>query len=242
MKIFIDELRRARTAAGLSQEQLADAIHFSQSMVSKVESGERAASRDFAARCDETLDTGGLLARLLDHQLREETTPPWLRDWIAVEREATLLRNYHPNLIPGLLQTEDYARCLISADPRVSADEAEQRVAVRMERQSILPRVALVAVLDEAALRRPIAESKVMHDQLLSPLERPVELRVIELGAHVGVNGPLVIATLDGSEVAYVEGQLGGRVIERRDSLLEITRVWETIQGDALSRKSLKIS
>lgn len=210
MKIFIDELRRARTAAGLSQEQLAEEINYSQSLVSKVESGERSPSKDFASRCDEVLKTDGLLARLLE---------------------------YHPTLIRGLLQTEEYARALLSADPGATTDEVDRRVAARMERQSILSRVAYVAVLDESALRRPVAEPKVMHDQLMSLLDRPAELQVIEFGAHPGLNGPLVIATFDGSEAAYVEGQLQGRVLERRDDLLLITRIWETLRGEALSKR-----
>jgi len=179
----------------------------------------------------------GLLARLLDHELRAATTPQWFREWVDVEREATTLRAYHPNLVPGLLQTEEYARALLSADPGATPEEVERRVAARMERQSILSRVAYIAVLDESALRRPVAEPKVMHDQLLSLLDRQAELQVIEFGAHPGLNGPLVIATFDGSEVAYVEGQLQGRVLERREDLLSITRIWETLRGEALSKR-----
>ena len=130
-----------------------------------------------------------------------------------------------------------YARALLSADPGATPEEVERRVAARMERQSILSRVAYIAVLDESALRRPVAEPKVMHDQLLSLLDRQAELQVIEFGAHPGLNGPLVIATFDGSEVAYVEGQLQGRVLERREDLLSITRIWETLRGEALSKR-----
>jgi transcriptional regulator with XRE-family HTH domain len=236
MKIFRDELRHARAAAGLSQEQLAEAINFSQSLVSKVENGERPPSRGFAARCDEVLGLAGLLGRLRSHLLME-SAPSWLRDWMDVERDATGIRAYHPNLVIGLLQTPEYARALISADPRATPEEVDRRVTLRMERQAILDRVALVAVLDEAALRRPVAPPGVMHEQLMNLLARPIELQVIELGAHVGVNGPLMIATTDGLDVAYIEGQLGGSVIERRDDLAEIVRTWETIRGEALNRR-----
>jgi transcriptional regulator with XRE-family HTH domain len=236
MNVFINELRHARAAAGLSQEQLAEAMNFSPSLVSKVESGDRPPSREFAARCDDVLDRDGLFGRLRSHLL-ESAAPRWLRDWIDVESDATSIRAYHPNLVIGLLQTPDYARTLISADPRATPEEIDRRVTLRMERQAILDRAGLVAVLDEAALRRPVAPPGVMYEQLMSLLERPVELQVIELGAHVGVNGPLMIATTDGVEVAYIEGQLGGSVIERRGDLAEIVRTWETIRGEALNRR-----
>jgi transcriptional regulator with XRE-family HTH domain len=232
-----EELRLARERADLTQEELAEKINFSQSYVSKVERGQQLPSPDFAKKCDEALGLHGQLQRHLRRELQRETMPTWFRPWVDLEREATVLRSYEPCVIPGLLQVEPYARALLQADPGATPDDVEQRVAARMDRQAVLSRCVLVAVLDESALRRPVAEPKVMHDQLTSLLDSSAEIQVIELGAHPGLNGPLVIASLDGTELAYVEGQLGGRVLEGREDLLKITLVWETLRGEALSKR-----
>lgn len=237
MEMFADELRLARQAAGLSQDQLAEHINFSQSLVAMVETCKRPPTIAFAKACDETLNTGGLLTRIAQRAMKQEMTPEWFHPWTTAEKEATTLRTYHPTVIPGLLQTEEYARTLLSADPGATPEEVEQRVAARMERQVVLTRCPLVAVLDESALRRKVAEPKIMQDQLTALLDSPAELQVIEFGAHPGLNGPLVIATLDGRELAYVEGQLGGRVVDKREDLLSITRLWETLRGEALSKR-----
>jgi transcriptional regulator with XRE-family HTH domain len=135
MKDFIEELRLAREAAGFTQEQLATEINYSQGQISKIETGERPPSKDFADRADIVLNTGGLLGRIVRRAQQQQTTPAWFRSWPAVEGEATSLRAYHPVLIPGLLQTEAYARALLSADPGVTPDEVEQRVSARLERR-----------------------------------------------------------------------------------------------------------
>ena len=107
LALFSEELRRARAAAGLTQDQLAERVGYSPSLVAHVETGSRAPSLDFARRGDEALGTGGLLARLQPF-VRSEAYPAWFRDWVEIEREAVSLRWFEPLLIPGLLQTEEY--------------------------------------------------------------------------------------------------------------------------------------
>src|ERR1700722_7709151 len=106
LALFSEELRRARSAAGLTQDQLAERVGYSPSLVAHVETGSRAPSLDFARRGDEALRTGGVPARL--HPVGgREADPAWFRVWVEVEREAVLLRWFEPLLIPGLLQTEE---------------------------------------------------------------------------------------------------------------------------------------
>jgi len=114
LALFSGELRQARSQAGLTQDQLAEKLSYSTSLVAHVETGSRAPSLDFAARADEALGTGGLLTRLQPF-VRAEAYPAWFRDWVEIEREATSLRWFEPLLIPGLLQTEDYARAVLAA-------------------------------------------------------------------------------------------------------------------------------
>jgi transcriptional regulator with XRE-family HTH domain len=140
LAMFSEELRRARARAGLTQDQLAERIAYSPSLVAHVETGSRAPSADFAARTDEALETGGLLSRLQPF-VRSEAYPAWFRDWVEIEQEATTLRWFEPLLIPGLLQTEEYARAVLqAAHPASTDDEVDRLVSARMDRQAILTR------------------------------------------------------------------------------------------------------
>ncbi|MEU7573065.1 Scr1 family TA system antitoxin-like transcriptional regulator [Micromonospora sp. NPDC049240] len=93
--------------------------------------------------------------------MRADAAPPWLREWISVEREATLIRWFEPSLVPGLVQTEAYARVVLRGGRMLRESEVEQRITSRTERQAILARETppeVVAVIDEAVLRRAVAE------------------------------------------------------------------------------------
>lgn len=249
LDFFANELRCARAAMGMSQEQLGQAISYSPSLIAMVETAKRTPSQDFAVRCDEILKVNGLLSRILEDLIRRETTPEWFRPWVELENEATVIRSFEPLVVPGLLQTEAYARALLSADPTATAEEIDHRLAARLERQEILLRSdppMLIVVIDHSVLHRKVADPVVMRDQLLALVQdrRRVEIQVLpdDVGAHPGLNGPLVIASFaDSDEVAYVEGQLGGRVLERREDRLSITQVWETLRGEAMSRTRSEI-
>lgn len=230
-EIFVDELRRARQAAGISQEQLAEMIQYSPSQVAMVETGKRSPSRDFAARCDKALGTGGLLVRLQERLLKLESTPQWFRPWLEIEPQATSLRTYGPLLVPGLLQTERYASALLR-------DEA--RVATRMERQRILDGLeSFVVVIDEAAVTRPVGGPEVMAEQLdrLLTDERAV-VHVVPAGTgyYTGLDGAFTLAVLDGSEVAVLDNRLRGQVVELPEDLSVIRTAWEAVRSEALPR------
>jgi transcriptional regulator with XRE-family HTH domain len=129
------ELRHYRKAAGLTQGQLAERIHFSESLIGGVETGQLPAGPEFAQVCDITLSTDGALRRLLDWR-RGQQIPSWFGRWRDKEREAIALRAYEPLVFPGLLQTEGYAHVLLRGD--------DAAVEARLDRRPSSP----VRVLD----------------------------------------------------------------------------------------------
>jgi transcriptional regulator with XRE-family HTH domain len=246
--IFSEELRRARAAAGLTQEQLAEKIAYSTSLVEHVEAGGRAPSVDFARRADDTLRTGGLLSRL-QPLVRSEAYPAWFRGWVEIERDATSLRWFEPLLIPGLLQTEEYARGVLqAANPAFRDDEIGRLVSARMDRQSILTKdepPLLWVILDEGVLTRPVGGARVMREQidhLLAAARLPrVVLQVVpaSAGAHPGLAGQFVVASFDGSpDVAYLDNALAGQIIERPDDVSRVAMLYDILKAEALAPRA----
>jgi transcriptional regulator with XRE-family HTH domain len=244
-----EELRRVRLAAGFkSQDQLARKLGFERTVITKIETGDRPPSSDVA----EALLTifpglaGGKFAELAEVARRASGKfPSWFeRDWLPVERQATSLRWWEPILIPGLLQTADYARALFQSwQPASSEDDLDALVNGRFERQLILDRDEppdLRAVLDESVLRRRIGSPKIMYEQLehLADVScRPaVTVQVIpaELGAHGGLLGAFILAGPSGTvylETA-VEAQITGDDPVRERAALTFDR----LTADALPR------
>jgi transcriptional regulator with XRE-family HTH domain len=246
--VFADEMRRARANHGLSQDQLADKIAYSSSMVGMVESRRRIPSLDFAQRCDEAMHTGGSLGRL--HPLvAGEAYPAWFRPFVELEKTATSLRWWEPVLIPGLLQTEEYARAILRASrPRDTDARIEEMVTARLARQEILRREIppdLWVVIDEGVLRRPVGEPGVMPaqlDQLIAASRDPwITIQVMPLGAgaHPGLLGPFVIAGFGSApDVAYLDNALSGQVVERADDIRHVTVLYDTLRAEALPRRA----
>lgn len=229
-------------AAGLTQPQLAERIHFSVSTVSAVETGAMPASLEFATQCDRVLNTGGALVRLLDWR-KAERFPSWFGKWHQTEQEAISLRWYEPLLVPGLLQTEAYARAVLGGD-----DDA---VAARLERQTILTRSdpappKLRCVIDEGVLHRPVGGAAVMYEQLhhlidmVSPL---ISIQVIPHGPYEALLGGFIIATVKGGdEIAYVETAVRGLTTGEPEDVAAAAERFEAIRTDALPlRMSLEL-
>jgi transcriptional regulator with XRE-family HTH domain len=249
LDFFGAELRRARMAAGLSQEQLGQRVGYSGAQVGKVETGERAPSDDFAQRCDDALpDAGGLFARI--HALARRWDggyPSWFAEWLDAERRATSLRTWEPLLVPGLLQTADYASALFEAWRSADGDdELDQLVSARMQRQSILeqPRPpALWVVIDEAVLHRRIGGRKVMQDQLAQLAgmsdRSKITIQVVpgEVGAHVGLLGGFAIASFDGAPgTVYMESPDRGQTTEKPSVVAKVSETFDTLRAEALPR------
>ncbi|GAB3161484.1 helix-turn-helix transcriptional regulator [Micromonospora sonneratiae] len=247
LELFAEELKVARAEAGLTQAQLAEAINYSTALVTKVENCERRPSVDFAKRCDAVLGTNGLFARI-HRRISRETVVAWFREWAIIEDEATVLRWFEPLFVPGLLQTEAYARALLSKPGLLFDDDVEQQVTARLERRDILTRdkpPLFTAVIDEFVLRRRIGGRAVMREQLLHLVKVAetmprVRIHVVPLSveAYAGLNGPFVIATPPtGEDIVYEEGQLNCQIFDRPDDVKVAVQLWESIRGDALSHQ-----
>ncbi|MGH3319979.1 MAG: helix-turn-helix domain-containing protein [Streptosporangiaceae bacterium] len=251
LHFFGSELRHHRVRAGLTQDQLGARVNYSGDLVSKIETGEQAPTPEFAERCDEELGTDGALTRLLV-MVRWAAFPSWLRPWVEAEREARTLRNWQPIVVPGLLQTADYARALLRAQPGVTAEQIEEQVATRLERHAVLDRdepPMLWFVIDEGVLHRSAGGPKVMQEQLQAFVEASshthVTIQVVPLsaGVHPGHVGAFGIVSFDGSpDVVYLDSVRAGQVSDRPDDVQAVMNIWEAIRAEAMpARASLDL-
>jgi transcriptional regulator with XRE-family HTH domain len=244
-----DELRRARIAAGFSsQEALAAKLGFDRTVIAKAETGDRPPTPEvLAAWCQacgidaEMFERWAVVARRADGPI-----PTWFEDWLKAEGEAQSLRMWSPLLIPGLLQTAEYARALFLGEQTDTSDEAiDALVTARMERQVILDRgnpPDVVAVLDEAVLHRLIGSPQLMHDALVHIAEisrRPyVVVQVVPAsnGASPGLGGAFDIAAADGmAETLRMEG-IEDQTTEKRALVRKAAAAFDRVRGDALPR------
>jgi transcriptional regulator with XRE-family HTH domain len=247
--IFGAELRHWRLAAGLSQEHLGDRIGYSGAQVGAVETARRMPGEDFTQRCDAELGTGGALARLLDQLkgfLRNQAYPAWFRGWPNVEREAATLRWWEPMVVPGLLQTREYAHAILGVQPGITEDRLEELVAARMDRQTVLggePPPFLWCLLDEGVLHRCVGSPKVTCDQLGHLIEMSglaqVTVQVVpySVGAHPGMLGTFVIAGFgDAPSIVYLDTAAAGQIVETAGVVDQVALAWEALRSEALPR------
>jgi len=235
------ELRRLREAREITVDQAGEHIHRSGPTISRMETGQfRFVTRNVA----DLLDLYGLTdpeQRQALLALTKETRKPawwhsygdvvprWFQVYIGLEAEAYAISTFEPTLVPGLLQTEDYARAVIrAASPELPAAEVDRVVKLRMDRQKILaadPPAQLWAILDEAVIRRHVGSPTIMGRQLerlLEASEQPgITIQVVPFaaGAHAGMVSSFTIlgfADTDGApETVYIEAPTGSLYLEK---------------------------
>lgn len=216
-------LRMHRDRAGLTQQELAHALGYSVELVASVEQGRRPAQAAFTKAAEATLHADGTLAVLQD-DVDLAKLPAFFQDFALIETEAISRYDFEPLLIPGLLQTEDYARALFTAHcPPLGDDIIEQHVEARLSRQKLLTRTPLVEssfIIGEAALTTVVGDREVMRAQRQQLLEqgamRNVEIQLMpsDRDFHPGHNGSMVVLeTLEHRQVGYIESQDVGLVI-----------------------------
>jgi transcriptional regulator with XRE-family HTH domain len=250
------ELRALRERAGLSGSEVAKRMGMSPSKISRIETGNSGLQIEDvaallglyqvpAAKRDELLD----LVRRSEERgwwTRQPGLPQLWRSLIDFEAKATRVQNYEALVVPGLLQTAEYARALIQGvAPTISDAELDNLVAARMARQAVLTRASapqFFAVVDEGALRRPIGEPGVMRRQLhhlLGVIEQPhVTLRVVstDAGAHAGLRGPFVILEFaEEPALVHVENQSTGLFLEEDADLAGYRLALGNILNSALA-------
>jgi transcriptional regulator with XRE-family HTH domain len=247
-------LRRLRTDQGVTREQAAEAIRASEWKIHRLENGQVGfKDRDIVdlLRFYGVTDPGEVadflvLAREANapgwwHHYGD-VLPQWFRAYVDLESAATMIRTYEGQFVPGLLQTEDYMRAVVGGGHLDDLpQEAEHRVQLRLGRQALLEREdapRLWAVVDEAALRRPVGGPKVMRAQLerlIEATEQPnVTLQVLPLaaGAHpamVGAFSVLRFADQELPDVVYVEHLNSARYLERREEVEVYLDVMESL-------------
>lgn len=216
-------LKLFREHAGYTQQALADAVGYSYEQTASIEQGRRPAKAAFTDAAERVLSAGGALAVLQDDVDRAKL-PAFFWDFASIETEAVSRFSYDPLLVPGLLQTEEYARALFAGHcPPLDDEIIEQHTEARLNRQKLLTRTPLVDlsfVIEEAALRNPVGGPDAMRRQLQHLLDvgelRNVEIQLMpsHKGFHPGLNGAFVVLeTLEHRQVGYVESQGAGFVI-----------------------------
>jgi transcriptional regulator with XRE-family HTH domain len=250
--VFGKALKFFRERAGLSQGELAALSNYSTTVISKIETGDRPPAEGFPERMDAIpqLDTRDGLSQLwgwLKDSARHRAYPGWFGPWPDAEAKARALRWYEPLLIPGLLQTEDYARAVLrGAQADASDDHIEQQVAGRLDRQAILSKQDpphIWAVIDEGVLHRSIGDFKITHDALVhlaDMAERPkISVQVIPFtaGARSGLLGAFILADLnDGSHILYQETATEGIVTDAVSRMESAGLIFDTLRSEALPR------
>ncbi len=248
------QLRRLRTEVGLTREQASEMIRASEWKIHRLENGQVGfKDRDVVdlLRFYGVDDPGEVAAFLV--LAREanapgwwqhygDLLPQWFRAFVDLESAATLIRTYEGQFVPGLLQTEDYMRAVVrGAHLNESPEEVERRVALRVARQSLLGRAdapRLWAVVDEAALRRPVGGREVMRAQLERLIEATklpnVTLQVLlfAAGAHpamVGAFSVLRFADRELPDVVYLEHLTNAVYLDKRDEVEKYLDVMESL-------------
>jgi transcriptional regulator with XRE-family HTH domain len=247
LSLFADELKAAREQRGWSQADLAGQIPYSLSTISMVEALHRVPTRDLATHLDKAFGTPGTFARL-EGRLRDLPFPASFRPFAAYEAEATALYVFEHSLVPGVLQTPEYARAVLATRPNTTEDEIDNLMAARLARQIILtrdepPSPLLWALIDEGVLHRPVAPAEVMRDQLARLVEmsrRPnVTIQVLpySAGGHTGLLGAFTIADLGGNPgTVNVEDITDGRVFEDPGMVARVTLRYKSLQSEALPK------
>jgi DNA-binding XRE family transcriptional regulator len=243
-----EELRGARLAAGYtSQDQFARELGFDRTVIVKAETGARPPSDDLAGKIGEMFPglCNGLYVQLATIARKSNgPIPGWFADWLDAERQAHTLRIWQPLIVPGLLQTAEYARALFVAAGE-DADRVEELIAARLDRQVILDRPKppqVVTVLDESVLHRLIGTPQIMTDQLIhlaAVSERPrVTIQMIpsDIGANAGLSGGFQLASTDGAEDVLNMNGVEDVTSETRSLVRTAANMFVRVQADALPR------
>jgi transcriptional regulator with XRE-family HTH domain len=224
LRTFGAVVQALREHAGLSREEFADLVRFSKHTVASVELGRRMPDPALVDRAEEVLGKTGALRKAAGHLARQPGLAAWFRQWARLEAVAIALCTYECRMIPGLLQTEAYARAL-AADQLPPLDDAqiEERWAARAERQRLLrerPNTAFSFIVEESLfLRRTggVEVTRELVDHVLEVAElRNVEIQIMPLvqESHAGLQGPIrVLETPENRWFAYNEGQESGQLI-----------------------------
>ena len=256
---LIVELKRLREERGLSREQVAERIGTSETSIFRYEKGE---TRPQPAVVAAMLDVYGAAAAERDELLEmardarkrgwwhrhRQSLKPGFDSYIGLEAAASIVRTYEAQTVPGLIQTEAYARAnIVATSLNMVPAEIEERLSVRLSRQDLITRstdrVQLVAVLDEAVLRRQVGGPQAMREQIRHLIDMAALPNVVihvlpfAAGAHPGMEGPFCLLSFpepDDTDLVYLEQATSGLVPEEPEEVRRYTLMFGTLLGKAL--------
>lgn len=237
---FGNEVRLERELLGMSRADLGKEAHCGYSLVAKIEGGDRVPPRTFAEACDRVFPhSNGRFVRLWPLVIRY-AYPPWFRPYVELEQKATMVRMFHPLLMPGLVQTPEYATAILKEG---RPDNLEDLVTARLERQRILrrePPTRLWLVLHERALRNIVGDEAAMRGQLAQLLqlaETPTHrVQIIPDDNHQ--HGPMaspfgLLSFNEGADVVHVDGFPKGYVLAEQEDVSSAQESYDLLKATA---------
>lgn len=244
------QLKLRREAVGMRAAEFGAAMGYGEDLVYKIEGGKRIPREEYLDKADEVLGAGGLISATWE-DVRKVRYPKKVRDLAMLEAKAVELLSYGSHNLHGLLQTEEYARALLSTRrPTLSEDELDLALAARMARRTIFERTPvpeLSFVQEEVTLRRPVGGRMVLRRQLEHLLQvaqlRHVEIQVMPTsrGDHPGTGGRIqVLKFADGTAVGRADDEFGNRPVSEPRQLRIFELRYGIIRAEALTaRESL---
>ncbi|MEU4048279.1 helix-turn-helix transcriptional regulator [Streptomyces olivaceus] len=251
LRTFGEVVKAFRKRAGLTQEEFAPRVRYSLPTVASIEQGRRFPPGDFVDRAEEVLDAFGALRGAARHLSRQPGLASWFRQWARFEAEAVSLYTYECRVVPGLLQTEGYARAVtVSVPPVKDAEQVDHQVTARLERQELFrrrPPISFSFIIEQALIERGTGGPEVtglLIDNLLARAgEFNVELQVMPLRQvdHAGFDGPLqVLETAEHRWFGYAEGQRGGFLVSDSKEVSIMLQRYARLRSQALNPEDSK--
>lgn len=235
---FGQEVRLARERMGIQRTEFAKTINFGYALLSKIECGKRVPAREFAEACDAVFpDANGRFMRLWPLALKY-AYPAWFRKYVELEQTAIRIYLFNSVLVPGLLQTEEYARAVLSIGRPVNVTDL---VTARMERQRVLTRETAPqtwVILEESALRRSTGDPGVMRRQLERIRELaetpPHVIQIIPQERSAFTTPFGILAFPQGPEIAHVDGFPTGYVVADQENVEAARSAFDLLKAVAL--------
>ncbi|MEU8526856.1 MULTISPECIES: helix-turn-helix domain-containing protein [Streptomyces] len=248
-EFFGAELKRRREAAGMTQGELGRRVFVSGGYIGQFEQAIRKPQLDVAQRIDETLQTDGFFERLCRTLIDKSPYAHYFAPVAELERLATKICEFEPAVIPGLLQTPEYARAVtLASNPLATSEYVDEAVRARMDRKRILQNSGQPeywAILHETALRVPVGSSAEMAEQLdhVSSLmrERQLLLQVLPFaaGAYAQMGKPLRLMEFeDAPPTAYTEAVYSGNLLDDPAVVKRAQSAYDLLRVAALSPKA----
>ncbi|SED43169.1 Helix-turn-helix domain-containing protein [Streptomyces sp. 3213] len=246
LRTFGAMLQALREHAGLSREEFGRQIGFSKHTVESVELGRRMPDSMFVDRSEPVLGNTGAVQRAAEHLERRPGLASWFRQWALKEKTAITLYTYECRTIPGLLQTEAFARTLFLGQlPPLDDEQIEAQWAEREKRQRLLkelPNTAFSFILEEGLFLRRTGGLEVTRG-LIDHVLRIAEFRNVEIQimpqlreSHAGLDGPMqLLETPSNTWFAYCEGQRGGLLISDPKEVSVLQQRYARMRSQALT-------